>query len=204
MVSLRPLKLVKIEIRTCSGGDGFTVLNPLHVLSGSVEAPESYQYSGDAQDWCRADSVVCRREISLFALEVRWTPAAVPPRGNSSVGNNFMTPGFQVAYAALHGMRLDIFHVVTADNWRLQIHRVQSPDIFNRSMSTPVLVAHGSKASSGDFMMNPRRESLAFILADNGYDVFLVNFRSYQFSNEKVTSSGEIVPPIGEDMYETS
>ena len=101
-------------------------------------------------------------------------------------------------------MRLDVLYVVTADNWRLQIHRVRSPDIFNRFVSTPVLISHGSLVSSADYMMNPRRESLPFVLADNGFDVYLVNFRSNRFNNEKVTPSGEIVAAAGEDMYETS
>ena len=101
-------------------------------------------------------------------------------------------------------MKFDSYYVVTSDHWRLQLHRIRSPRIFNKTYSTPVLIAHGITESSADFMMNPRSESLAFILADNGYDVFLANYRGNQFSFEKVSKSGLPYSPRGEEVYETA
>ncbi|XP_018496369.2 lipase 3 [Galendromus occidentalis] len=108
------------------------------------------------------------------------------------------------AFASSQGMAFDEYSVVTSDRWKLKIHRVRSPDVYNSTLSTPVLISHGLTCSSADFMMNPRSESLAFILADNGFDVFLVNHRGNQFSYEKVSKSGLAYPAKGEDIYESA
>ena len=93
--------------------------------------------------------------------------------------------------------------MVPVETWRLQVHRVWSPDILDRFVSTPVLIALGARVSLGDYMMSPRRESLPFVLADNGFDVYLTNFLGNQLSNGKVTPSGEIVRAVGQDLYES-
>lgn len=97
-------------------------------------------------------------------------------------------------------MRLRYYEAVAPDGWILKLWRVQSPDIFDAKYSTPVIVSHGFCSSAFDYMRDLRNESLAFVLADNGYDVWLVNYRANQFSN-KVLRKGKRRPPKPKQYY---
>ena len=103
----------------------------------------------------------------------------------------------------MHGMRLDVIPVVTADGWKLEVHRVRNMKIFNSTLSTPAYLSHGYGCSSFDYMANPRNESLAFILADRGYDVWAVNYRANKFSNRKIVNGREI-KPTSKDYYKAT
>ncbi|GMR51358.1 hypothetical protein PMAYCL1PPCAC_21553, partial [Pristionchus mayeri] len=52
-----------------------------------------------------------------------------------------------------------------------------------------VLMAHGFAASSTEFFLNPPESSPAFILADAGFDVFLLNHRVSTYSRRHVSLS---------------
>ena len=106
----------------------------------------------------------------------------------------------QVTYAALNGMRLLQYDVETPDGWILQIWRLQSPEIFHENLSAPILLSHSFGWSALHYMMNARNESIAFILADNGYDVFLTNYRGNPYSLRKM-SEGKPVEPELSDYY---
>lgn len=97
-------------------------------------------------------------------------------------------------------MKMSTYDIETPDGWLLQVWRIRSPGIFNAELSAPVIVMHGLGGSALRFMKNARNESIAFILADNGYDVFLPNFRSNQFSNRKM-SGGKPSEPTQSDYY---
>ncbi|XP_028968771.1 lipase member J [Galendromus occidentalis] len=107
-------------------------------------------------------------------------------------------------YAALHGANLTSYDVLTSDGWLLGVHRVQNMEIFDPKLSTPVLLCHGFAAASFDYLSNRRNESLGFLLADQGYDVWMINFRANRFSNRKMTSDRTITPPTPEDYLRVS
>lgn len=106
----------------------------------------------------------------------------------------------QEGYVKLHGFKLDRVETVTEDGWQLELHRVRNMDVFETNLSTPVYISHGCGCSSVDFMVNPRNESLIFILADRGYDVWAVNYRANRFSN-KVIIDGKPTAPRSKDYY---
>ena len=100
-------------------------------------------------------------------------------------------------------MNATTYEVLTADNWVLRVRRIQSMAIYDPELSTPVLLSHGFSASSFDFMPNLRNESLAFVLADNGFDVWCINYRANQFSNRKRVN-GEDKVPFYKDYFKAS
>ncbi|XP_012231435.1 lipase 1-like [Linepithema humile] len=74
--------------------------------------------------------------------------------------------------------------VLTEDGYLLTIHRI--PGAKN---SPPVLVQHGILCSSADWVVIGKQRALAFILADQGYDVWLSNFRGNTYSKAHISLS---------------
>lgn len=106
----------------------------------------------------------------------------------------------QVGYAKLYGFRLDRMRVITIDGWLLEMHRVRNMEIFDKNWSTPVFISHCFACSSVDYMVNNRHESLSFLLADLGFDVWAVNHRANKFSN-KIVVDGKTQSPTPEHYY---
>ena len=63
-------------------------------------------------------------------------------------------------------------HVVTKDGYNLTIHRI--PHGRNNSATKGVVfIQHGLLCSSADFLLNLPSQSIGFMLADHGYDVWI-------------------------------
>lgn len=62
--------------------------------------------------------------------------------------------------------------VVTEDGYILKVHRVLPK---RESTSKPVFLMHGILATAADFLITGPNIALAYLLADNGYDVCFVH-----------------------------
>lgn len=81
------------------------------------------------------------------------------------------------------------YEVETEDGYLLKVHRVLPQS--NSTSKLPVFLMHGLFTSSSDFLLSGPKVALAYLLADNGYDVWLGNARGNKFSSKHKTLSTE-------------
>ncbi|KAF2077848.1 hypothetical protein CYY_000810 [Polysphondylium violaceum] len=82
-----------------------------------------------------------------------------------------------------HGYQTEKHYLTTGDGYILTIFRI--PWGINGKGSKdrkPVILQHGLLDSSFGWVVNLPHQSLAYILADQGYDVWLMNFRGTTYS----------------------
>lgn len=74
----------------------------------------------------------------------------------------------------------------TEDGYILTTYRIPHGINDVKINEKPVLLHHGLAESSGDFLTLGPKRSLGFVLADNGYDVWLMNARGTTDSKQHI------------------
>ncbi|EFN81912.1 Lipase 3 [Harpegnathos saltator] len=99
-----------------------------------------------------------------------------------------------------HGYPAEEHNVITEDGYNLKIHRIpDSPLSNNKKNKKVVFLQHGIISSSDSWVLFGPGKDLVFLLADQGYDVWLGNVRGSTYSRSHVKMS-----PRNKDFWQFS
>ncbi|KAJ0972602.1 hypothetical protein J5N97_020561 [Dioscorea zingiberensis] len=98
------------------------------------------------------------------------------------------TDGICLSVVVPHGYKCQEFEVKTEDGYILSMQRIPEGRVGgNGGNRQPVLLQHGVLMDGMTWLLNSPEQSLAFVLADSGFDVWIANTRGTRWSRRHAT-----------------
>ncbi|XP_017245887.1 triacylglycerol lipase 2 [Daucus carota subsp. sativus] len=123
--------------------------------------------------------------LAILVIALSYQASASPPTKPASTE---AVAGICSAAEIMHGYKCQEYDVTTADGYILSLQRFPQGKNGGGGMNKqPVLLQHGVLVDGMTWLLNSADQSLALILADNGYDVWIANTRGTRFSRRHVS-----------------
>ncbi|GAU41779.1 hypothetical protein TSUD_137080 [Trifolium subterraneum] len=128
-------------------------------------------------------SIVCCL-ISIMLLYIRAPQGRKTPytTTNNSTTSHVINDGVCKTMVETQGYTCEEHKVTTEDGYILSLQRIPAKRSGKKADKSPVLIQHGIFFDGVVWLLNSPQESLGFILADGGFDVWIVNGRGTKYS----------------------
>ncbi|KAK7306667.1 hypothetical protein VNO77_44619 [Canavalia gladiata] len=129
-----------------------------------------------------ANTIVGLFLMALLCITVAQGRKTLHPNNEWPTSSKIINDGICKTYVETQGYTCEEHEVTTEDGYILSLQRIPAGRSGKKAYKQPVLLQHGLTADAICWLFNSQNESLGFILADSGYDVWLANARGTKYS----------------------